>query len=188
MPFRFNRSSLATIAFLAFAAALAGFVFSLELDKRLDDLCEKTSWQKCAALLDEDIRFWNNRPRAMLKQYFLELAAAQPMSKQDGRPNLADLQESSDGGRCADSLRGMAKTLEYDEYLPHLAEACIRCAVATYRHRFQLSAGLSFAEQDRRRMDLVRGLRMLSELYRNHNKPYIAERALAESKQVEGGK
>jgi hypothetical protein len=208
------RQLLAAGAFLSFAFVLGFCVYSLELDQHLDSLCVATQWQKCSQVLDFDYRFWNTKERLLLKQYFTELAMPADSSS---TARLSDLQLSADGGTCADSLRAEARTLEYDQYLPHLAEAYIRCAVGVYRHRFDAERAEQTADQfdeershhlvdhhvdrhgdqrdghisDRhederlaRRLSLVKGLQTLSELYRNHGKTFIAERAIQESRQL----
>lgn len=196
-PVRLVKSFRGLITFSIFAVfvlALVFFVYSLELDKRLDVLCETTQWQKCAELLNEDYRFWNQRPRAILKQYFLDLAA-NARQDQSSQSTLIQMELLPDSGACADALCNAAHTLEYDEYLPHLAEANIRCAVGIYRRRLEASGafvvadpGALAADQRRRKSALIEGLKTLAELYRNHGKTFIADRALAESRQLASSK
>jgi hypothetical protein len=179
------RSVISIGVFSTFVVALGAFVYSLELDKRLDGLCEATQWRKCAELQEGDCRFWDSRPRSILKQYFRELASLGAPG--DARQQLEALEAAGDAGAAADILRNRARTLEYDEYLPNLAEAYIRCSVGVYRHRFELASGLSKRDLNNRRIALVKGLKTLAELYRNHGKNYIADRALLESKQLSAG-
>ncbi len=182
------KAALLTVLVAVAVGALTIFSW-LQMQKTLDGLCATKNWVGCIRLISCDFSLGlplaGGMPAALtaMRNYFLELARQKTVAQE---PDSA----------VAGMLMRKARECEYKWNLPHLAEAYMRCSCGQYRllakdALLALKEPAGAIEQLPMKKNaaeklsaLAVALRNLAELYRNHGKLFIAERALKESVDV----
>ncbi len=175
---------LAGVIMILLVLACAYF-FWLQQMRNFDQLCADKDWFKCHAAVSSDITLdWPPGNKLALTQrlenYFSDLAGSKN-SHAAFPPSLP----------AAMAIGKAAKLHQNQFQLPHIAEAYRRCAVGIHRDcsRKALSElKLSISDQAIRKTTAIDNLEALSlslrdlaDLYSNHHKFLIAEKAAKES-------
>jgi hypothetical protein len=188
----FGRLAMVTLGCFAGAVvcALAALAYWYDVEKHIDALCAYKSWELVGICVESDASLhWpfvgaqrpgQASPAQLLRQYFNDLAV--PSTNSSEKANSAE-----PSAEAVAVISERAKFYEKQWHLAHLSEAYGRCAVGLCRKRAK-AALLQVATDKQGAAEslaaLAKSLRHLAELYQNHGKYLIAERALKECTDV----